>query len=1014
MKKTFRIPLIILLFLLALTIVRLFWGDMYKSEHHPIADNGVLDLRQGQLEDRLTIPLLGKWKFYPDVLLDKALLKTPDNGAYSTFPNGWNKIPHHSDYTVGTYHLKILLPKSSATVDYGIRMPIIQSASKLFIDGVEIGGSGNPSTKLSEYAPLKVPYTVSFRSEKDAVDMTIQVAHGKYPIRSSEVGVVKFGYAEAINKETAFSVISQIVVLAVLGVVAIFTAFLYFFGKRPKSLLYFFLLLIAAMFMILLDVDKFLLKLMPIPYEISVKLLFLVYTSIASFMLLFFKHLLPEFANKTLLNWFLAACMVYVGFIILAPVSYILKASFLLGIVLLTTTCFITVQFYKATKNQLEDVLYLLLSAAAITNNVIWAIIYSNTTIERFFYPVDLLITIFLFSAFWLKRFFRNVHRIERLSEELLEADKRKDAFLANTSHELRNPLHSMINIGHSLLHNKENKLNVQDRQDLALLVTVGKRMSSMINDLLDLGKIKEKKLSLKLKPVHLQAITAGVVDMLLYLVEDRPVRIKNNISRDARIVIADENRLIQILINLLHNSIKYTEKGTITISAEYLENKAVISVSDTGIGMRKDRIHSIFQPYEQGVEDNIDVRGGVGLGLTITNQLVKLHGGEMKVLSEVHKGSVFSFSLPLAKENVVQVEKSSASPTGRDEAAVTKSLEKRRAILHSETPKILIVDDETINLRVLKSLLASEQYEITTVLNGADALEKLQMDKFHLLITDVMMPYMSGYELTKKVRQQYTLSELPILLLVARNSPEDLYTGFSSGANDYIAKPIDPMELRSRVDVLVKLKTSITEHMRMEAAWLQAQIKPHFLFNTLNSILYLMEVDEVKMRYVLDHFIQFIQTSFAFKNTDSLVGLKEELTMVHSYIEIEKARFGDRVKVEWAVDQSINVKLPPLSIQTLVENAINHGILKKAIGGKIIVQVKKQDDGLTRISISDNGVGMHPEQQAHLANYQPTERTGVGIFNTDRRLRQLFGKGLDIKSELNVGTTISFTIPTG
>ncbi|MCG3420954.1 ATP-binding protein [Oceanobacillus jordanicus] len=1011
MKKPSMILIIILFFLLVLTVFRLLWGSIYSTTHHPEAQEGVLDLRQGQLGEIQTTPVVGEWTFYPDVLLDQSALQQAQDGkTYNTFPNGWNNIPIGSTYTVGTYHLRILLPPSDTTTDYGLRMPVIQSATKLFIDGEEISGSGNPSVNPSDYIAQKVPYTVSFRSNKETIDVIVHVAHGNYPIRSSEVGVVKFGYASAINKETRFSVISQIIVLTVLGAVAIFIAFLYFVGKRPKSLLYFFLLLINAMLMVFLDVDKFLLKLIPITYESSVKMLFLVYTSIASFMLLFFKHFLPEYANK-MLKWFLSAYLLYVGFILLAPVTYILSLRFLLGIVLLTTTCFITIQFFKAARNRMEDVLYLLLSAAAITNNVIWAIIYSNSTIERFFYPVDLLITIFLFSAFWLKRFLRNVHRIQGLSEELIQVDKRKDAFLANTSHELRNPLHSMINIAHSVLHSKENKLNQEDYQNMELLITVGKRMSSMINDLLDLGRIKENKVTLQLKPLPLQAVTAGVVDMLQHLLEDRPVQIQTDVQGDVQPVLADENRLIQILVNLLHNAIKYTDKGTITISTNYMDNKVVISVADTGIGMKEERIHSIFKPYEQGIEEDVDeVRGGVGLGLTISHQLVKLHGGEIEVHSALHKGSVFSFSLLLAKEEHSVVETPNLPVISHLEAAVSKAIETTHPILYSEAPKLLVVDDETINLRVLKNILASEQYEITTAVSGAEALEKLKTDTFHLLISDVMMPYMSGYELTKKVREQYTLSELPILLLTARNSSEDLSTGFASGANDYIVKPVDPLELRSRVDVLVKLKTSIAEHMRMEAAWLQAQIKPHFLFNTLNSIMYLMEIDQEKMRYVLDHFIQFIQTSFAFKNTETLVSLEEELALVHSYIEIEKVRFGDRVNIKWDVDARIKVQLPPLSIQTLVENAINHGILKQSEGGTVTISIKAYK-GFTRISIMDDGVGMNSEQQVRLTKHNPRERKSVGIYNTDRRLRQLFGEGITIKSEQAKGTIVSFFV---
>ncbi|MFD2628575.1 hybrid sensor histidine kinase/response regulator [Oceanobacillus kapialis] len=1012
MKKSFKIFFIILLFIVILNVFRLLWGNLYTSDQHPTAENGVLDLRNGQLAELQTIPLDGDWTFYPNALLKQnEFSQNQDKKRIGAFPISWNKVPEGTTYTVGTYHLQILLPSSEENVHYGVRMPVIQSASRLFVDGELVGEAGNPASSVSEYEALKVPYSVSFRSNKKTLDLIVHVAHGKYPIRSSEIGAIKFGFNDAINKETGLSVISQLVVLTVLGVVAIFTGILYFAGKKQKSLLYFFLLIVSAMFMILMDVDKFLLQIFPISYESSVKLQFLVYTSIATFMLLFFKHLFPEYASKRFYDWIISAYSVYIAFVLFAPVTSILYAKLLLGITLLTSTVYITIQFYRALKDRMEDVLNLLLSAAAITNNVIWAIIYSNSPIERFFYPVDLLITIFLFSAFWLKRFIRNVRQVEDLSEDLLQANKQKDAFLANTSHELRSPLHSIMNIAHSILHRKENRLRPQEKKEMDLLIKVGKRMSSMINDLLDLAKMRENKINLKLQPVHLQAVTSGVIDMLRYLTEEKPVEIQNLVSGNGKAVLADENRLIQILINLVHNAIKFTDNGTITISATYFDQEVIISVEDTGIGMNKDKINSIFKPYQQGTEEKDYSRGGLGLGLAISNQLVTLHGGKMVVNSILDKGSKFSFSLPLAEKEFSVVEGAIASNPSFEETAVSNELEIEGSSLKPEAPKLLVIDDETINLRVLKNILASEGYNITTVLSGPDALEKVKKERFHAVISDVMMPYMSGYELTKKIRKQYTLSELPILLLTARNSSEDLYTGFSSGANDYIVKPVDAVELKARVGMLVKLKTTMEEHMRMEAAWLQAQIKPHFLFNTLNAIMYLMEIDEVKMRHVLDHFISFIQTSFSFKNTDSLVTLEEELALVHSYIEIEKARFGERINVKWEVNQNSTVKLPPLSIQTLVENAINHGILKRAQGGIIKISVKTEEHN-TLIAINDNGVGMLPDQQKLLFAKNPVKRSGVGIYNTDRRLKQLFGQGLKLDSALNKGTTISFYIP--
>lgn len=195
------------------------------------------------------------------------------------------------------------------------------------------------------------------------------------------------------------------------------------------------------------------------------------------------------------------------------------------------------------------------------------------------------------------------------------------------------------------------------------------------------------------------------------------------------------------------------------------------------------------------------------------------------------------------------------------------------------------------------------------------------------------MMPHMSGYELTQKVRARYSLYELPVLLLTARSQPEDIYTGFYSGANDYVTKPVDAVELKYRIRALTAMKISFNERVRIEAAYLQAQIQPHFLFNTLNSIAALSDMDTKKMQELITAFTSFLRISFDFLNIGELVNLSHELELVESYLYIEQTRFAERISVVWEVDPDINILLPPLSIQPLVENAIKHGLLKRQQG---------------------------------------------------------------------------------
>jgi len=305
---------------------------------------------------------------------------------------------------------------------------------------------------------------------------------------------------------------------------------------------------------------------------------------------------------------------------------------------------------------------------------------------------------------------------------------------------------------------------------------------------------------------------------------------------------------------------------------------------------------------------------------------------------------------------------------------------------------------------------MLSSQYEVLTALNGQKALELLKGNDVHLVITDVMMPHMSGYELTKKIRETYTIAELPILLLTARTQTEDIYTGFLAGANDYIVKPVNPLELKARIDAFADLQHAIQNQVKMEAAWLQAQIQPHFLFNTLNTIASLSAIDTNRMVRLLDAFGNYLRRSFATINSQSVVPIKHELDLVRSYVTIEKERFRERLEVIFDVDKTLDFDLPPLSIQPLVENAIMHGVLKQREGGTVWVTVKREADQYV-VAVRDNGVGMTEERMEEILAYDRNKEKGIGIGNTNHRLVQLYGEGLKIESIIGEGTVVSFAV---
>lgn len=331
---------------------------------------------------------------------------------------------------------------------------------------------------------------------------------------------------------------------------------------------------------------------------------------------------------------------------------------------------------------------------------------------------------------------------------------------------------------------------------------------------------------------------------------------------------------------------------------------------------------------------------------------------------------------------------------------------------------RILLVDNNAAILQWFMPLLEDARYNISFASDARDALEQLQKHKYDLVIADVMLPDVSGCELTRLIRQRFVLSELPVLLLVGRNRPEDLAACFLAGANDVVAKPVDAVVLKARIRALIELKLSVEELLRVEGAWMKAQIQPHFIYNTLNSIASLGISNTDRMLDLMEVFGNYLRMSFDVRNAGRVVPLERELKLVRCYLYIEEQRFGDRLKVKWELDADMNVLLPPLSIQSLVENALHHGILCRSTGGCIRIRIWSYDQ-YTEVTVEDNGKGMSSEawqewasRQAWTPNPSSTAKRAGGLRSIDARLKRLFGSGLNIVSSPGKGTSVSFHIP--
>src|SRR5690625_1698757 len=283
--------------------------------------------------------------------------------------------------------------------------------------------------------------------------------------------------------------------------------------------------------------------------------------------------------------------------------------------------------------------------------------------------------------------------------KNLKKADQLKDEFLAVTSHELRTPLYGMIGIAESLRDGVAGTVSEQMNHQLSMMIKSGRRLTQLVNEILDFSKLKYDSLQLQLAPVHVNGVLSIVLTIAEPLTKSKPIKIINQVDELLPPVSADKNRLQQILYNLIDNAIKYTDEGTITISATKETDHLTLQITDTGSGIPEKYLNDIFQPFQQGSESISRQATGVGIGLSVTKNLVELHQGTLSVKSKIGKGSTFYVTLPLHQADIVE---QTSAVTVEPLADTSSDVIDIRTAHQQQDYKILVADDEIVNIQVL------------------------------------------------------------------------------------------------------------------------------------------------------------------------------------------------------------------------------------------------------------------------------------------------------------------------
>ncbi|XMO23549.1 SpoIIE family protein phosphatase [Leptospira sp. 'Mane'] len=773
------------------------------------------------------IYLQKSWEFYPSTFLapGKIPLASPILGIQ--VPGTWNQILG-TGFGHGTYRLLVLapdLPERNKT--YGLKIPDLATAYEVFWNGEKVARTGVVGTSQLASEPSFQFHTIPIVWKEGQNELMVHISNFHYA-KGGMWEPPLIGEWEKLNKTANRDLASSLFLAGAVFIIALYHFGLYYWRRADHGNLLFGFAAMVLAIRILFTGERFGFGELEqwIGWDFCIRIEYLTFYISPYLFYAFFNEFYPNYFTR-LMKWsLLLPTLFFVSLLFITKTEFFTGLNLYFNVVLLYGISLILQGVIRAVWDKREGsglfTLGILIMAIACIVDVLNAnqILFSIEAI-----PIAIFLFILLQSLTLSRRFSKAFSDVESLSKRLMALDRLKDEFLANTSHELKTPLNGIIGIAESMFDGIGGHLNVEQRQNLGMIISSGKRLSSLVDDILDFSKMKNRDLDLDLKTLDLQQIIDFVLVVSRPLYMTKTLQVRNLIPMDFPPVLGDEARVQQILFNLVGNAIKFTEKGKVEINAEIADRFGKFSISDTGIGISKDKFHDIFQSFEQVDSSTTRQFGGTGLGLAITKRLVELHGGSIWVESKLGEGSVFYFTMPLALEGEIPLEKYS-----RKHHNLWMSFEENKTfdaieddVIEKEakekTVKVLVVDDEPINRQVLRNHLTLVGCEVVEASNGGEAIQQIRDEgPFELVLLDIMMPGMSGYDVCAVLRESYSLHELPILFLTAKNQITDIVSALEAGGNDYLAKPFDKRELISRAKNLITLKKAVEEQNKFIA----------------------------------------------------------------------------------------------------------------------------------------------------------------------------------------------------
>ena len=751
----------------------------------PAAHNGIIDLRGQALEDG--VPLNGQWQFFWKQYLDPSL-KNNHTGTIVKFPYRWTDQQangaKHPSFGYATYRLTVLLPPNSDSLSMVI--PETYCAYQLYLNGQLVSSNGKISKSAADFVPYWLPKTINIPPGKDTLQITMHVANFVHHIGGIAEPIV-IGKQEQIVQQNYFLQSFDLLLTGCLLMAGIFFIGLYLVGNRDKIILLFAVCCLLYSYRIF-GVDNYMVNLIfpNLSWDLTARIEYISLFSSMGVFSLYTQLLYPKEVNKLIIACLMAICFLFSFVTVFIGPYYF--TQLMQPFLWVSTFCILYIPYVYAIayRRKRSGSIYTLMSSLAIVSAFSLSLLYYWGYIER--YQV---LSFFCYISFFFLQALILSHRVyAALKQARAEAEQGlvvKSEFLSTMSHEIRTPLNAVIGMSHLLL--KDNPRPDQ-AENLNVMLFSANNLMVIINDILDYNKIEAGKIVFESIEMDLAYITNYIVSGQKSVAAEKNIALNFEVDKALKnLVVGDPTRFTQVVTNLLHNAIKFTDAGYVAVSIEVMEQSETdvtlkVAVKDTGIGIPQKNQNLIFERFTQADSSISRSFGGTGLGLAISKKILELQHASLKLHSEEGVGSVFFFEQQFVKgKEVVTVD-------------FTQPAIDSHMPLHNIS--VLVVDDNPINVMVARKFLEQWGATVDIAKDGQEALEQLDINRHRLVLMDLHMPVMNGYDASKKMRADGV--RIPIIAFTA-NLPEEIHDLLKdAGIDDIVVKPFLPDQLQEKI----------------------------------------------------------------------------------------------------------------------------------------------------------------------------------------------------------------------